>query len=117
VFNTQGCINIKSHVNNLPNNSCKRTSNKKVLYALSWSQKQHFLHPNQFLFARLSLVRISFLCKNHMKIFVFNGTFVFQRYLCRYIVLSSRRSRYIDLTVNLPDWVKLHWNSLSCVMS
>jgi hypothetical protein len=52
-----------------------------------------------------------------MKIFVFKGTFIFQRYLCKYMVLSFSRSRYIDLTVNLLDWVKLHQNWSSCVWS
>jgi hypothetical protein len=37
----------------------------------SSSQKAHFLHPVQFLLARLSFVKISFLFKNHIKILIF----------------------------------------------
>jgi hypothetical protein len=59
-------------------------------------------------------MRISFHWTNHMNIFVLRGTFIFQRYLWRKIVLSFVRSKYIDLTVNLLDRVRLHLYSSSC---
>ena len=53
-------------------------------------------------------------CRNHMKILIFRGTFIFQIYLRRYLVCPLIRSRYIDLTVNKPEEVKPQINT-SCV--
>jgi hypothetical protein len=39
----------------------------------SWSQKQHLVHPCQFLLTRLYFVRMTFLTANHMTILIFRG--------------------------------------------
>jgi hypothetical protein len=70
------------------------------------SQKQHFVSPSQFLFFRLTLVTISFLWMNHIKILIFYETFIFQMYVRRYFVSLLIMSRYIDLTVYPPDLVR-----------
>jgi hypothetical protein len=43
-------------------------------------QKAHLGHPVQHLFNKLSLVKITFLCKNHIKILISSGTFIFHKY-------------------------------------
>jgi hypothetical protein len=42
--------------------------------------------------AKLSFVRISFLFKNHMKILIFSGTLIFQRYFLRNFVFPFNSS-------------------------
>ena len=65
----------------------------------SWSQKQHFWFPCQFLFTKLSQ-------KPH-KILIFSGTFIFQINLCIKFGWLFKRSKYIDLTEKIPEGVKL----------
>ena len=72
----------------------------------SWSQKQHFLHPCQFLRTRLSFVRITLRYRNHIKILIFSGTFIFQMNLRWEDTWPLIKSRYKDWTVNLPEGVK-----------
>jgi hypothetical protein len=46
---------------------------------------------------------MTFLKTNHMKILIFNGTFIFQMYFFRKVESPSNKSRYIDLTVKTPE--------------
>jgi hypothetical protein len=82
-----------------------------------WSQKQYLAHPCHFLLTKLSFVGITFLCRNHMKILIFKGTFIFQMYFLRYTVCPFNKSKYIDLTVNTPDKVKFHLKISSLSLS
>jgi hypothetical protein len=61
----------------------------------SASQKEHFVFPFQFLFAKLSRVKRIFLLRNHIKILIFSGIFIFLRYLQRYLVCPFNMSAYI----------------------
>jgi hypothetical protein len=72
------------------------------------SQKQQFSLPVHYLLIRLSFVEITFHCRNHIKIFIFSGTFIFQIYFFKYFVSSSSRSMYMDFTVNALEGVKSH---------
>ena len=51
---------------------------KKCCIVSSWSQKQHWVLPTCLHFTKLSLVKITSLCTNHMKIFTFKCTLIFQ---------------------------------------
>jgi hypothetical protein len=90
-----------------------RQSNNKCWIVSSLSQKQHVLLPYHFLLIRLSFVRITLRCKNHMKILIFSGTFSFQIYLRRYVVCPFNMSRYMDLTIYPHDTVKFQINTSS----
>jgi hypothetical protein len=51
-------------------------------------RKHIFLHHVLFHLAKLSLVRSTFLCRNHIKIQIFCGTFIFHKYFFKYLVWS-----------------------------
>jgi hypothetical protein len=70
----------KSHVNYLPHNFHKSTVKEKMLYDSLQSQKQHNSLPVQFRLTRLSFVRITLRCKNHINTFILSGTFIFHMY-------------------------------------
>lgn len=74
------------------------------------SQNQHFLHPFQFLLARLSLVNKILLYRNHIKILIFIGIFIFHKYFVGKRGCSFIRSSYMDLTENTPFSVSFHMN-------
>jgi hypothetical protein len=76
----------------------------------SASQKEHFVFPFQFLFARLSRVKRTLLLRNHVKILIFSEIFILQRYLRRYLVCPFNISPYIDLTENISEDVKSQTN-------
>jgi hypothetical protein len=78
------------------NKLCKRAFNKEVLNCLIMITKATFF---TFRLIKLSLVRISFLYWNHIKILVFNGTYIFHIYFLRYTVFPFNISRYMLLTV------------------
>jgi hypothetical protein len=88
----------------------KRTLKKICCMNSLLSQKQHDWFPIQFHLDKLSLVKMIFRWRNHIKTVILSGTFIFQIYFLRYLVPSSSRSKYIDLTVNVPDVVKLQTN-------
>jgi hypothetical protein len=70
--------NIESEMNNSPDRTSEFAFKKEVFYGLFPIIKgAFFLHPVQFLLAKMSFVRISFLFKNHMKILIFSGTLIF----------------------------------------
>ena len=50
-------------------------SKKRCCMVSCLLRKQHWFSPPHFLFARLSFVRITFLCKNHIKTLTFKGIF------------------------------------------
>jgi hypothetical protein len=52
----------------------------------------------QFIF-----VKITLLGRNHMKMLIVSGTFIFQIYLERNLMYLFIKSRYIDLNENEPD--------------
>ena len=56
-------------------------SKNKCLMDSSWWQKTHFLQPCQFCRAKLSLVKITPLLRNHRKIFTFRGILSFHNFL------------------------------------
>ena len=58
----------------------------------SASQKTHFLLPIYLRLIKLSFVRISFLLRNHKKIFIFSGSFNFHRCLRKYLVCPFSKS-------------------------
>ena len=56
-------------------------SKNKCLIDSSWWQKTHFWQPSQFRRAKLSLVKITPLVKNHRKFFTFRGILSFHNFL------------------------------------
>jgi hypothetical protein len=65
----------------------------------------------------LSLVKITFRCRNHIKTLIFNGTFIFQMYFFKYFVSSSKKSKYMDLTVKTPLVIKPHTKTCFSLLS
>jgi hypothetical protein len=61
------------------------SKNRCWMYS-SLSQIKQVVFLCQLCLIRLPFVRITFLCKNHMKILIFSGTFISQIYLWRYLV-------------------------------
>ena len=53
-------------------------SRKRCLMFSLWSQKLHLEEPTQLHFARLSLVKMTCLCTNHINTLIRKGTFTFQ---------------------------------------
>jgi hypothetical protein len=66
------------------------------------SQKQYFSLPIHYLFIKLSLVKI-----------IFN----FQMYFFKYFVSSSKKYKYMDLTVKTPFVVKPHTKTYFSLLS
>jgi hypothetical protein len=60
----------------------KRTWDKKMFHSLHRIKKTRPSHPFEFHLARLSLVNITLLLRNHMKIFILSGIFNFH---CTYV--------------------------------
>jgi hypothetical protein len=103
-------------MNNVPNELSKRVFKKICCIVSFLSQKQHVVCPFQFLFTT-SFVKITLRCRNHRKTFIFSDTFIFQIYFLRYLVLSFRRSRYMDLTVKPPKALNPHTNTSRSLLS
>jgi hypothetical protein len=76
----------------------------------SASQKQHFLHPFHCLLIRLSLIRKTYLLRNHMKIFILSGILSFHKYFEEKWSWEFIKSSYIDLTINNLDDVSFQTN-------
>ena len=55
-----------------------RQSRKRCLMFSVWSQKLHLEEPTQLRFARLSLVKMTCLCTNHINTLMRKGTFTLQ---------------------------------------
>src|SRR3954463_10518609 len=80
-------------------------SKKRCLIVSSRSQKLHLVGPVQLCFAKLSLVKMTCLCTNHIITLIFRGTLTFHTNLELGMALELMTSIYIDLTVNFPDLV------------
>ena len=102
VFMLVGGCTLKEICIDRHNNFASGHSRKRCLIDSFWSQKQHLELPTQFLFARLSLVRITPLWTNHIKILIRSGTLIFQK--CNDLDNGpvSIKSRYIDFTEKTP---------------
>ena len=90
-------------------NFARGQSMKRCCIVSSWSRKEQCALPTHRCFTRLSLVRITRLWTNHLKILIRKGTFTFQ--LCFDLVIGPElmRSKYIDLTENTPLTVNFQW--------
>ena len=84
------------------NNFASGHSRKRCLIVSFWSQKQHLGLPTQFLFIRLSLVKMTPLWTNHIKILMRSGTLIF--HMCKDLDNDpeSIKSKYMDFTENNP---------------
>ena len=80
-------------------------SRKRCLIVSSQSQKLHLVGHVQLRFVKLSLVKITCLCRNHINTLIFKGTLTFHTNLELGMALELMTLRYIDLTVNSPDLV------------
>jgi len=78
--------------------ACWQSKNKCLIVSLQ-SQKQHFVLLVQFLFAKLSLVKITPRWRYQMKIFIFSRILSFQINLFRNRVHWFIRNSYIDWTM------------------
>src|SRR4051812_4794004 len=85
-------------------------SRKRCLIVSSRSQKLQLVGLVQLRFAKLSLVKMTCLCTNHINTLTFSGTLTVQTYLELGIELELITSRYIDLTINSPDLVSFQCN-------
>ena len=90
----------------------KGQSRKRCLMDSCWSQKLHLVDPVQLRFARLSFIKITCLCTNHINTLIRKGTLTFQTCFEQGMTLVFMPSRYMDLTENLPSLVSFQ-NSLS----
>ena len=66
----------------------KGQSRKRHLMDSSRSRKLHLVDHVQLCFAKLSLVKITCLCTNHINTLIFKGTLTFQTCFKRGIVLA-----------------------------
>ena len=87
---------------------------KRCLIDSCWSQKLHLVDPIQLCFAKLSLVKITCLCTNHINTLIFKGTLTFQTCFERGITLELITSKYMDLTENSPFLVSIQHNWSGC---
>lgn len=73
------------------------------------SQNVHCLEPSHPFFCKVSLVRILFLCSNHIKILTFGGNFKCQQTnaYCGFTPLNISQS-YREWVVNVPLLSHLH---------
>ena len=91
-------------------NSFARGHSRKRCFTDSlWSQKQHLVLPTQFLLVRLSLVRITPLWTNHIKILIRSGTLIFQKWNDLDSGPVPIKSRYIDFTEKTPVVFNFQW--------
>jgi hypothetical protein len=81
---------------------------KRCLIVSSWWQKTHFLQPCQFCFTRLSLVKMTSLCRYHPNTFIHNGIFNFQNLLL--LTLSNGISGWINkLYMEATEKLSFSW--------
>ena len=83
-------------------------SKNKCLMDSSWWQKTQFLQPCQLRLAKLTLVKITLLLRNHRNIFTFRGIFSFHNFLLSIGTSSWTIASYMELTENLPFWCNFH---------
>ncbi|XBH70642.1 hypothetical protein VPH35_098258 [Triticum aestivum] len=84
------------------NNYASGHRRKRCLIDSFWPQKQHLELPIQFLFSKLSLVKITPLCTNYIKILMRSGTLIF--HMCKDLDNGpeSIKSKYMDFTEKIP---------------
>ena len=80
----------------------KGQSRKRCLMDSCWSQKLHLVDPVQLRFTKLSFVKITCLCTNHINTLILKGTLTFQTCFDQGITLELITSKYMDLTENSP---------------
>jgi hypothetical protein len=79
-------------------------------------QKQHLRLPYQFLFVRLSFVRVTPFQRYHKKILIFNGTLILQSLHLEGTTPHYIIEEYKERTKNIPLFCKFQTNtSLSLV--
>jgi len=89
-------------------NLAKWQSKNKCWMLSSALQKLHFVLPFHFLFARLSLVRVTPFFRYQRKILVLRGTFIFQVIQSEGVPSLCIKLVYMDFIVNCLWLVKFH---------
>ena len=91
------------------NNFASGHSRKRCLIISLWSQKQHLELPMQLLLSKLSLVKMTPLWANNMKILIQSGTLIF--HMCKDLDNGpeSIKSRYIDFTEKISFAANFQW--------
>ena len=85
-------------------------SRKRCLIVSLWSQKLHLAEHIQLRFVRLSFVKMTYLCTNHINTLIRKGTFTFQTCFEEGMTLEFMTSRYIDLAENTLSLVSFQYN-------